>query len=89
MRYQARRISVVCPRMSIACWSTERSITRRTTSHITSSAAPSHQKYQAITAQPITPDSRPAMLPTQVTGASPGKKPVSDPSAEASRFSVS
>jgi len=36
----------------------------------------------------MTPDSRLATRPTQVTGASPGKKPVSDPSAEASRLSV-
>ena len=75
--------------MSIACLSTDFRITWRTTSHMTSSSRPSHQKYAATTAQPKTPDSRFATAPTHVTGALPGKKPVRDPSAEASRFSVS
>jgi hypothetical protein len=60
-------------------------MTLRTTSQITASISPSHQRYAAITQQATRPPSRVPTEPAQVTEASPGKYPVTEPSARAKR----
>ncbi len=74
LRYHARRMAGVCPRMSMAWRMIGPRTRRRTPNQMINRPRPSHQwKATATATQPTTPLSRDDTIPAHVTGASPGK----------------